>query len=82
MLSKLVIMLVLKNLFIAALLAYLASLLIILLGQLFITDDWTIMRAIGTEHWAESAGGEILGFLMYVVLCIYMYRSAIRIKDK
>lgn len=58
------------------------SLLIILLGQLFISDNWTIMKALGTEHWAESSGGEILGFGMFVLMALYMYWSSIRLKNK
>ncbi|MBN2423869.1 MAG: oligopeptide transporter, OPT family [Calditrichaceae bacterium] len=36
-------------------------------------SDWTLMTAIGTEHWADATGGEILGFIMFAILLAYMY---------
>ncbi len=53
---------------------------IILIGRYFSNDKWTIMQGIGTEHWAESSGSEILGFVMYILLCIYMYWDSLRVK--
>ncbi len=53
--------------------------LIVFLGKSFIAEHWTLMSALGTEHWAEvSAGGEILGFVAVIVLSIYTYYSAKR----
>jgi len=54
--------------------------LIIFVGQKFLGDGWSVMKGIGTLNWSESAGGEILGFGMYVILCIYLYWDSIRIK--
>jgi putative OPT family oligopeptide transporter len=54
--------------------------LIIFVGQKFFGDGWSVMKGIGTLHWSESAGGEILGFGMYVILCIYLFWDSIRIK--
>jgi hypothetical protein len=39
------------------------------------------MKAIGTEYWSESTGGEILGFAMFVILLIYLYWDSTRIKE-
>jgi len=50
-------------------------------GKQFISEDWTMMLAIGTEHWAESAPSEILGFVMFTVLCVYMYWNSTRVKE-
>jgi putative OPT family oligopeptide transporter len=55
---------------------------IVFLGKTFINDSWTLMTFIGTEHWAESAGGEILGFVMFAVLLFYLYWDAKRAKTK
>ena len=54
---------------------------IVFTGKQFITEDWTIMQAIGTEHWVESAPSEILGFVMLALLCVYMYWNATRVKE-
>lgn len=55
---------------------------IIFIGQ-YVTgnDAWNLMTAIGTQHWAESSGGEILGFFMFLLLLGYMYWDAKRVKD-
>ncbi|MBD3224097.1 MAG: oligopeptide transporter, OPT family [Caldithrix sp.] len=55
---------------------------IIFIGQSITgVDGWSIMQAIGTEHWAEhSDGGQILGFFMFLLLLIYMYYDAKRAK--
>jgi len=55
---------------------------IVYFGKQIFSDDWTIMQALGTEHWAESSGSEILGFGMYLLLCIYMYWDSLRVKNK
>ncbi len=41
---------------------------------------WNLMVGIGTQHWAESAGAEILGFVMFVFLLGYMYWDSKRVK--
>ncbi len=53
---------------------------IIYAGQEIIRPGWTIVRALGTvyEHWTQSSGAEILGFVMFVLLCIYMIWDAMR----
>ncbi len=55
---------------------------IIFIGQYVSgTDGWSIMQAIGTEHWAEhSPGGQILGFIMFAILLYYMYWDSKRVK--
>ena len=54
---------------------------IVFFGKQIFTEDWTLMKAIGTEHWVESASSEILGFVMFILLCIYMYWDSLRVKD-
>jgi len=54
---------------------------IVFFGKQLIDQNWTLMTAIGTEHWAESSGGEIVGFLMFVMLLIYLYWDSTRIKE-
>ena len=54
---------------------------IVFFGKQFIDQSWTLMTAIGTEHWAESSGGEIVGFVMFVILLIYLYWDSTRIKE-
>jgi putative OPT family oligopeptide transporter len=54
---------------------------IVFIGKQFINPDWSIMQAIGTEHWAESAPAEILGFVMFLALCGYLYWDAVRDKE-
>ncbi len=46
------------------------------------STTWNLMVGIGTEHWAESAGAEILGFFMFALLLVYMYWDAKRAKVK
>ena len=55
---------------------------IIFIGQNIFGDGWTLARGIGTSHWAESAGGEILGFVMFALLLVYPYWDSLRVKDK
>jgi len=53
---------------------------IVYLGQTFIADGWSIMKAIGTEHWSESDGASILGFAMFILLLGYLYWDSKRAK--
>jgi len=53
---------------------------IIFFGKQIAGESWSLMKAIGTEHWAESSGAEILGFVMFILLSIYMYIDSKRIK--
>jgi len=46
-----------------------------------IDPDWSLMKAIGTEHWAEGTGGEILGFVMFALLLVYLYWDSRRVKE-
>jgi putative OPT family oligopeptide transporter len=55
---------------------------IIFIGQKFFGEGWTLSQGVGTLHWVESAGGEILGFGMFVLLCAYLYWDALRVKNK
>ncbi len=43
-------------------------------------SKWNLMHGIGTQHWVESSGAEILGFLMFVLLLFYMYWDSKRAK--
>jgi len=54
---------------------------IIFFGQKIFGDSWTLIRAIGTEHWAESTGGEILGFVMFILILVYLYWDSTRVKE-
>jgi len=54
---------------------------IVFFGKQIFTEDWTLMKAIGTEHWVESAPSEILGFVMFALLCVYMYWDSLRVKE-
>ncbi|MCD6440838.1 MAG: oligopeptide transporter, OPT family [Candidatus Marinimicrobia bacterium] len=54
---------------------------IVFFGKQILNPDWTLMKAIGTEYWSESTGGEILGFAMFVMLLIYLYWDSTRIKE-
>ncbi len=51
---------------------------IIFIGQNIFGEGWTIMKAIGTEHWVESSGAEYLGFIMFAILLYYLYWEAKR----
>jgi len=54
---------------------------IIFFGQKIYGDGWTLMQALGTEHWSESTGAEILGFVMFVLLLGYLYWDSKRVKE-
>ncbi len=54
---------------------------IIFFGQMAFGDEWTLIKAIGTEHWVESTGGEILGFVMFILLLIYLYWDSCRVEE-
>jgi uncharacterized oligopeptide transporter (OPT) family protein len=55
---------------------------IVYFGQNITGDGaWTLISAIGTEHWESSAGGEILGFVMFAALLYYMYWDSKRVKE-
>jgi hypothetical protein len=41
-------------------------------GKLSAGEGWTLAKAVGLAHWSESAGGEILGFVMFVAVSAYM----------
>jgi len=53
---------------------------IIYIGQNIFGEGWTIMKAIGTEHWSESDPGSWLSFLMVILLMAYMYFDSKRAK--
>ncbi len=53
---------------------------IVFIGQSIVGEGWTIMKAIGTEHWSESNGAEYLGFVMFAVLLYYLYWDSKRVK--
>ena len=55
---------------------------IIFFGKQFISPDWTLVHALGKLYtkWTKSSGAEIMGFFMFVLLCIYMFRDAMKVK--
>ena len=53
---------------------------IVFFGKQLFYEEWTLMSAVGTEHWVESAPAEMLGFAMFALLCIYMYWNSLRLK--
>lgn len=53
---------------------------IIYFGQMYFGEGWSLMKAIGTEHWSESDGGAILGFIMFALLMFYLYWDSKRAK--
>jgi putative OPT family oligopeptide transporter len=53
---------------------------IVFVGKQIAGESWSLMNAIGTGHWAESAGAEVLGFGMFALLCLYLYWDARRVK--
>jgi len=56
---------------------------IIYIGQKMFGESWTIMKAIGTEHWVESKGAEYLGIVMFASLLFYLYWDSKRVsKDE
>ncbi len=42
--------------------------------------QWSLNAAVGLQHWTESSGSEILGFVMFLVLCAYMIWDSMRTK--
>lgn len=55
---------------------------IVFFGKKIFGSTWSLKAALGTTHWAESTGGEILGFAMFVLLCVYFYWDATRAKQE
>ncbi len=53
---------------------------IVFIGQSIFGEGWSMMKAIGTEHWSESAGAEYLGFIMFAILLYYLYWDSKRVK--
>ncbi len=58
------------------------SALIIFFGKQLFGNEWTIVNALGEsyKHWTESWGAEALGFVMFVLLCIYMIWDSMKVK--
>ncbi len=65
-----------------ALMGVVAAALVYLGQSITGSSKWNLMVGIGTEHWAESSGAEILGFVMFALLLGYMYWDAKRAKVK
>ena len=63
-----------------ALMGVVAAALVYLGQSITGNSSWNMMIGIGTNHWAESAGAEILGFVMFIILLGYMYWDAKRAK--
>ncbi len=63
-----------------ALMGVVAAALVYLGQSITHNSSWNLMVGIGTEHWAESSGAEILGFIMFIILLGYMYWDAKRAK--
>ncbi|GAB4335045.1 MAG: oligopeptide transporter, OPT family [Calditrichia bacterium] len=55
---------------------------IIFFGKKMFGDEWNLVRALGDgyEHWTQSAGAEILGFVMFVLLAAYMVWDSLKAK--
>ena len=55
---------------------------IIFFGKQFISPEWTLVHMLGESytHWTESWGAEALGFLMFVLLCIYLVWDSLKVK--
>jgi len=53
---------------------------ILFVGRKFSDDTWSLMRSLGTEKWSASPGAEILGFVMFALLCLYLYWDSRRVK--
>ncbi len=55
---------------------------IIFFGKQLINPEWTLVSALGESyvHWTESWGAEALGFVMFVLLCIYLVWDALKAK--
>ncbi len=47
-------------------------------GQKAGGSQWSLSAAVHLNHWSESSPGEVLGFVMFVVLCAYMIWDIIR----
>lgn len=39
-------------------------------------DSWSLVKAIGLEHWEASKGAEYLGFVMFAILSYVLYKFA------
>lgn len=63
-----------------ALMGVVAAALVYLGQSITGNSSWNLMVGIGSQHWAESAGAEILGFFMFVCLLGYMYWDSNRAK--
>ncbi len=46
--------------------------------EVFVGPRWTLASALGLAHWSASTGGEILGFVMFAILCAYMIWDIMR----
>jgi len=47
-------------------------------GQNALGRDWTLPRVVYLQGWAETGGGEILGFVMFALLSAYMIGDILR----
>ncbi len=63
-----------------ALMGVVAAALVYLGQSITGNSSWNLMVGIGSQHWAESAGAEILGFFMFIILLGYMYWDSTRAK--
>lgn len=45
-------------------------------------ENWNLMQLTKTAHWSESAGAEILGYVMLALLMIYLWWDARRVKPE
>ncbi|RLD13909.1 oligopeptide transporter, OPT family [candidate division KSB1 bacterium] len=63
-----------------ALMGVIAAALVYLGQSVTGNPSWNLMVGIGTQHWVESSGAQILGFVMFAVLLIYMYWDSKRAK--
>jgi len=64
-----------------AIMGVLAAALVYLGQSVTGNSHWNLMVGIGTAHWVESSGAEILGFVMFAILLIYLYWDSKRVKQ-
>jgi putative OPT family oligopeptide transporter len=55
---------------------------ILFFGKQFVNQDWSMVMAMGESyvHWTESAGAEMLGFVMFILICVYMFWDSMKVK--
>ncbi len=52
------------------------SALVLYLGRLVGGDDWSVATSIGTEHWSETGAAGLVGLVLFLGLCLYLWAGA------